>query len=274
MVFRLTDNWVLLAGSIRNSEVKMLDRLKGFFGGREPGGDKQGWARSLEALLADDDPHSMLRWLNQHGQELDPSFVAALADVSDRLLSQTSVASTQKIFRLHLLTGQIAQHAAKETWAFPLVNILRKLEEDGVGPMSNLSRTPADVYKRTLNYRGCRLAERGEYSAAIEHFSSTLEIDPNFAPAYCNRARAWLELNQVERAWAECEALLAVDPEYDVGRATCQLVETLQRLKTSRQGTVAEIAEEHGLLEFLRRYDRPLMPGEHAQAISRPANPL
>src|ERR1051326_7762724 len=154
-----------------------------------------------------------------------------------------------------------------------LTQLLKDVGENNVGPSINAPKDAADVYKRVYNYRGCRLAERGDYDASIEHFNVTLSLDPYFAPAYCNRARAYLELNRLDQARADCETMYAFDDKYPIGRATYQLVNALHKHKALReQGTAAELAEEYGLLELLRSYDHPLTP--HQMYVPRQGNPL
>jgi tetratricopeptide (TPR) repeat protein len=247
----------------------MLEEITSLFGGQDEKG-----VETIERLLSDDDPDEFQRWLNQRLGNLEPSLIASLAGIAERLLNETTIDSTAKLFRLHLLVWEISTHNREDQWTLPLLSIQKVLELEGIGPRSQFSTTAEDVFMRVLNYRGCMLAERGEFMAAIEHFSLTLQLDPSFAPAYCNKARAWLELNDVEKAREECKTLTAVDPHYSVGQATTQLVEVLGRLKASRPGTISEIAEEHGLLEFLRLYDRPLKPEEEMLAQTHSLNPF
>ncbi len=53
--------------------------------------------------------------------------------------------------------------------------------------------------------------------------------------------------------------MYSFDDKYPVGQATHQLVNALRKHKTLREeGSTVELAEEYGLLELLRHYDRPL----------------
>jgi tetratricopeptide (TPR) repeat protein len=233
---------------------------------------------ALKKHFSEENLQSLTVWLSANVKEIDPPFVCALAHVIDDLIFQTHVVSTQQLFFLaSLITNLLSQAFGHEVGEFErlvLVQLLKNVTENGVGPSLSTPRDAADIYKRVFNYRGCCLAERGEYVASIEHFNVTLSLDPYFAPAYCNRARAHLELNHLEDAWKDCRAMHSFDPNYPVGQATSQLVETLHRLKQRRKGTLAEIAQAQDLLKLLRRYDRPLKPQEQRLRAGEQVNPL
>jgi tetratricopeptide (TPR) repeat protein len=225
----------------------------------------------LKKHFSEDDLQSLTIWLSENLKEIDPPVVCTLAHVIDDLIFQTHVAATQQLFCLASLIATLPSQAfgrkLGEFERLVLVHLLKAVTENGIGDA-------ADIYKRVFNYRGCCLAERGEYVASLEHFNVTLALDPYFAPAYCNRARIYLELNRLEDAWQDCQALQAFDANYPVGQATSQLVETLRRLKQRRRGSVAEIAQAHDLLRLLRRYDRPLRPQEQPLRAGEQVNPL
>jgi tetratricopeptide (TPR) repeat protein len=228
----------------------------------------QPWGAALSTLLADAEPDALTKWLARHGGALDGPFVGELAATAYRLLRQTDLGTTTLLFRLELLvTGALNCPVAGE-YPDALRLVLQAITEEGTGPRTVGAQQPADVYKRLLNYRGCCLAERGEYAAAVEHLDLVLKLDPAFAPAYCNRARARLELGQIPAAWADCEALVATDPDYPEGRVTYHLGVALRRLKETQAGSVGELAEEHRLLGVLRLYDRPLKPREQGRAVT------
>lgn len=231
----------------------------------------------LKQHFSQDDLLELEDWLNESVQQIDPTFVCTLAHVIDDLLHQTSIVSTRQLFYLDTMIIELLFHAFNhkidEFEQSVLSQLLKDVEESGIGPRISTPKDAADVYKRVYNYRGCLLAERGDYTAGIEHFNVTLSLDPHFAPAYCNRARAYLELNRLENAWADCQTMYAFDDKYPAGRATYQLVNALCKHKALREeGTAAELAEEYGLLESLRRYDRPLTP--HEMYEPRQENPL
>ncbi|MDQ6660846.1 MAG: tetratricopeptide repeat protein, partial [Chloroflexota bacterium] len=241
--------------------------------------EEQPYVKAIESHLSNDDLPTLLHWLTNDATKIDRLFVAAFINVIEKLLSEISIKSTQRLFYLdtmsmHILFGNLlfSNFNLDEFWRDLLAQVVRVLEENAIGSRSSDSKNAADVYKRVYNYRGCCLAERGDYTASIEHFNVSLTLDPHFAPAYCNRTRAYLELNRLEEAWADCETMYSFDDKYPIGQATYQLVKALRRHKASQDGTTAELAEEYGLLELLRRYSRPLKPRETYAA--RQDNPL
>ena len=237
--------------------------------------EEQPRVKELEGLLSHGDLRSLSAWLDNNLKQIDRLFIIAFTTVIDDLLRQSTLESTQRLFYLDSVSLAIllGEFNLDEVWVDQLAQVVQVLEEDGVGPRVSTPKDAADMYKRVYNYRGCRLAERGDYAASIAHFNVTLSLDPHFAPAYCNRARAYLELNRLEEAWADCETMYSFDDKYPVGRATYQLVNALRKHKAlQEEGTVAELAEEYGLLELLRGYDRPLKPREMYEA--RQGNPL
>jgi tetratricopeptide (TPR) repeat protein len=134
--------------------------------------------------------------------------------------------------------------------------------------------SPAGVHRRACNYRGCMLAEQEAFAEARDHFDRSIALDPRFAPAYCNRARMWLELGDVIQARADGEALRAFDPHYPLGVSTREMVDLLHRLREARGGTFTENAAAHGLLDFLRAYDRPPRPGEVGAVLAEQQSPF
>jgi tetratricopeptide (TPR) repeat protein len=155
-----------------------------------------------------------------------------------------------------------------------LTMVLRRIDEDGVGPRDP-SDSPAGRMRRVYNYRGCRLAEMSAaYVAAKDHFGACIEIDPRFAPAFCNRARMWIEHGDLAAARSDCDAAATFDPRYPALVVTRKLIDALQLMSKTRSGSYAEIAAEHGLLDYLRCYDRPARPGEFQGTLNDLPDPF
>src|SRR5436309_16143337 len=125
--------------------------FKRFFWSGRHSKEEQHQTATLEMLLSNEDPRDLLRWFKKNARKLDQSFVDTLADTSDRLLRQSSIASTQQLFRLNLLVNELFRSKLNESSQFQLVLIQKKLEEDGVGPRSIYAKAADDVYKRVYN---------------------------------------------------------------------------------------------------------------------------
>ncbi len=67
---------------------------------------------------------------------------------------------------------------------------------------------PAHVYARRV--RGALRLE-SDPAAAVKDLSAALEVDPSFAPAYVDRARAFMKLGRFDRAQADLDAALLLN---------------------------------------------------------------
>jgi TonB family protein len=63
------------------------------------------------------------------------------------------------------------------------------------------------------NARGKTLYNSGRYEEAIVNFADAIRLRPRYAAAYYNRAAAYLMLGQFERAIADSDEALALDPQ-------------------------------------------------------------
>ncbi|RMC04468.1 hypothetical protein DUI87_18913 [Hirundo rustica rustica] len=52
------------------------------------------------------------------------------------------------------------------------------------------------------------------YGAAVDCYTRAIELDPNNAVYYCNRAAAQSKLNNFREAIKDCESAIAIDPKY------------------------------------------------------------
>lgn len=59
------------------------------------------------------------------------------------------------------------------------------------------------------------LIYKEEYKLAVDFFTKAIGINPQYVGAYHNRGLAWLKLNDVQRARADFNTALQIDPQYD-----------------------------------------------------------
>lgn len=59
------------------------------------------------------------------------------------------------------------------------------------------------------------LIYKQDFKLAVDYFTKAIEIKPNYVGAYHNRALAWLKLGDLQRARADFNAALQIDPQYD-----------------------------------------------------------
>lgn len=230
---------------------------------------EQALAGDLRAALVDD--RSSLRWALEHAD--DRALPGALRIVADAHLADVGVRAVAPLCRLQRVLVVALSRPDDGFTSLALSMVLRAVGEQGCGPVDPADSTDAAL-GRACNYRGCRLAEHQLFDAAREHFDEAIALHPRFAPAYCNRARVALERGDLASARADCAAMAAFDPDYPVGVDTARLVETLTEMVGTHGGTLVENAAEHGLLGFLRAYDRPAIPGQFGTTVHDQPSPF
>ncbi|XP_041270543.1 small glutamine-rich tetratricopeptide repeat-containing protein beta isoform X3 [Onychostruthus taczanowskii] len=82
--------------------------------------------------------------------------------------------------------------------------------------MLPLSRSlPEGVAKADqLKDEGNNHMKEENYGAAVDCYTRAIELDPNNAVYYCNRAAAQSKLNNFREAIKDCESAIAIDPKY------------------------------------------------------------
>ena len=63
--------------------------------------------------------------------------------------------------------------------------------------------------------QGVSLYGSGEYQKAIEEFSQTIELDPQYAEAYYIRGHSYANLGQYERAIEDFDNAIELEPSPD-----------------------------------------------------------
>src|SRR5437660_1039005 len=233
----------------------------------------QRWVEVLEAILYDNRQKSITDWIEREQLTLDANFIAAFIKLTEQYIYQTSIASTHYLRNLSIIATYLL-YSSKEAPRYlflMLTSLLQTLAEKGIGP-DFPALPPAHQVRNLSNYRGAMLAERGEYSASIVHFSATLRLDTDILPAYCNRARVQLELHRFAEALQDCDEMVRRNLVYSVGITVRQLIRALLQMQQRRPGTIAEIAQERGVLGILRFYDRPLRPNENPAILTELTN--
>ncbi len=63
------------------------------------------------------------------------------------------------------------------------------------------------------NNRACTYNEKGEFDRAIADCDRAIELDPQLAEAYGNRAFAYMVKGEIDRAIADCDRAIELDPQ-------------------------------------------------------------
>ncbi|XP_072272454.1 small glutamine-rich tetratricopeptide repeat-containing protein beta [Pyxicephalus adspersus] len=102
-------------------------------------------------------------------------------------------------------------------------------KNDELTPAESPSVSPADIEKaEQLKDEGNNHMKEQNYEAAVECYSQAVELDPNNAVYYCNRAAAHSQLGHHEDAITDCEKAISIDEKYSkaygrMGRALAAL---------------------------------------------------
>jgi len=75
------------------------------------------------------------------------------------------------------------------------------------------------VYKKNkrqeiYNNRGVVYSHAGRYQKGISEFSKAIALKPNYVPAYVNRIKGFVVLQQYQRALRDCETVLSIKPHH------------------------------------------------------------
>ncbi|XP_038646985.1 small glutamine-rich tetratricopeptide repeat-containing protein beta isoform X2 [Scyliorhinus canicula] len=65
-----------------------------------------------------------------------------------------------------------------------------------------------------LKNEGNNYIKEENYRAAVDSYSQAIELDPNSAVYFCNRAAAQSKLNNYTAAIEDCKRAIAIDPDY------------------------------------------------------------
>jgi Tfp pilus assembly protein PilF len=212
-----------------------------------------GFEAWLKGMLQDSGDATLERWIPRLPGGIGAAEMLVLRETGYMLMRDGSVAATWRLVRLRAFVAMLARQQISGLEGM-LMMIWRELELGGAGP--------AGTAAQILNYRGCLLAEQERFGSAVAHFGAAIDADPDFVPAYLNRVRSQLELDRPQDARADAEAAVARDPQYPRARFTARLVQILITMAADRPPMFALLAAAHGLLDYLRTYDRPLRPRE------------
>jgi tetratricopeptide (TPR) repeat protein len=96
-----------------------------------------------------------------------------------------------------------------------------------------------------FDQRGFEYTHLNKYDKAIEDFDRAIELDPNFARAYRNRANAHAKLKQAPKEIADRHIATALDQgltkeEYDQGYVSLFDGKTLKGWKEATHGFVVD----------------------------------
>uniref|UniRef100_A0A674HCE9 Small glutamine rich tetratricopeptide repeat co-chaperone beta n=1 Tax=Taeniopygia guttata TaxID=59729 RepID=A0A674HCE9_TAEGU len=87
------------------------------------------------------------------------------------------------------------------------------IQKNDMLPLSH--SLPEGVVKADqLKDEGNNHMKEENYGAAVDCYTRAIELDPNNAVYYCNRAAAQSKLNNFREAIKDCESAIAIDPKY------------------------------------------------------------
>jgi hypothetical protein len=139
-------------------------------------------------------------------------FTLGLSDAIQLILRENSRDSTEWLHRLRQFLREMPKKTGEHEWLIAWIET-----ELGV------SIRPAFYF----NYRGCMLAERKDYSAALVHFKDVVGRDDDFAPAHCNIVLVNLGLRRIDAA---CHALKVVECKFPHYAKTARMVTLMRKI--------------------------------------------
>ena len=90
--------------------------------------------------------------------------------------------------------------------------VMKRMQSGGGGSKKKTAQvrelTPAEAAKEEGNV----VFKRGDWEAAARHYSTAIELEPQWVPALNNRAMTLLRLERWAQALADCETVLALQP--------------------------------------------------------------
>jgi tetratricopeptide (TPR) repeat protein len=208
---------------------------------------------SLGDALACDDFAASSAWVREAASLDKNDLLLAFEREVRAALDDYSLEGTIRLLRIKLLF----QECSSFFEALDAVEMLKIIETEALGPASVGGRGTSPIVG-ICNFRGSKLAEARHFDEAIAHFNEALRLDDGFVPAYCNRARCFLEREDLPAAIHDAGQIEARDPAYLPGQETIGLVRTFERLRATRRESIASLAHVHGLTTLMQQYDRPV----------------
>jgi tetratricopeptide (TPR) repeat protein len=136
-----------------------------------------------------------------------------------------------------------------------------------------IKNNPNDA--NALNLRGAAFGQAGDYDRAIADFNAALGINPDFPQAYANRALIHVRLKQLPQATADYDRAISIDPNYApayVGRGN------IYKLQKSYPQAIADFTRaieiEAGPIAYFNRGLSHQAMGQHGPAIDDFGNAL
>jgi tetratricopeptide (TPR) repeat protein len=208
---------------------------------------------SLGDALACNDFAASSAWVREAASLDKDDLLLAFERQVHAALDDYSLAGTIRLLRIKLLFHECSGFFE----ARDAVEMIKIIETKAIGPAS-VGGPDTHSIVRICNFRGSKLAEARHFDEAIAHFNEALRIDDGFVPAYCNRARCFLERGDLPAAISDAGQIEARDPAYLPGQETIGLVRTFERLRATRRESIASLAHLHGLTALMQQYDRPV----------------
>lgn len=109
----------------------------------------------------------------------------------------------------------VAKTLSQAELAFQRSNLLAMigLQDEAIEAYSDsikLNPNYADAY----NNRGRTYADKGDLNSAIREFTKAIELNPNFADAYNNRGSAYYIKDELDNALADFTSAIAIKPDF------------------------------------------------------------
>ncbi|KAM4052141.1 small glutamine-rich tetratricopeptide repeat-containing protein beta isoform 1-T2 [Anomaloglossus baeobatrachus] len=123
---------------------------------------------------------------------------------------EVAIQCLETVFKISSEDVQLAAPVTLEE-AFSQAHLQK---EDCTPADSPLSAPPAIEKAEQLKDEGNNYMKEQNYEAALDCYSQAIELDPNNAVYYCNRAAAHSQLGHHSDAISDCEKAISIDTKY------------------------------------------------------------
>ncbi|MCP4935477.1 MAG: tetratricopeptide repeat protein [bacterium] len=129
-------------------------------------------------------------------------------------------------------------------------------------------RNPTNV--NALNMRGTAFAKSHDYERALADFNAAIDIDPQYYQAYGNRALVYIKMGRIDLAKADYEQALRLSPQYTsayLGRGRLHMKSKNYAMALADFRQTIKLDPSNAIAYFQRGATYQLM-GQHENAIS------
>lgn len=172
---------------------------------------------AYKALLEDKGFPDLLKACIKRLKEVDPKFKTQ-EDFNNYTPQEEAEANDDVMAFLDKMNEADKKLRGEDTSTKTKKAIFEDSERANKGPTEEQKRFAATLENKRsaedARYRGNEYMKAREYQEAINAYSRSLELNPDEAATYCNRAMAYLRIKNYARAIDDANKTLSMEPDY------------------------------------------------------------